>query len=295
MAEDSMENTAGFKEYAYAKINLTLSVLSKRDDGYHEIDSLMHSISIYDSVMIRKAEEMTLAVLGGGAPEGKENLVWRAAELFLEEIQSPDRVVIQLFKMIPSCAGLGGGSSDAAATLRLLNRIYGEPFSLEELANLGARLGADVPFCVMGGAARCLGIGEKLTPVPALPKIPALIVVPPVAVSTKEAYAEIDRRKFTGKYTTEAAVKALFEGNTEALFASLSNDFESALFPVNPVLSKTAKELRKTGCPVLMSGSGSAFCLFAPTAKRNRLYKTLCDKHPEWNIMICETCDGREK
>ena len=140
-------------ETAQAKINLTLSVGEMRSDGYHTIDSVMHSISLRDSITLERAETVSLAIVEGVAPAGKENLMVKAAELFLKEKGISGGVRMTLAKRIPSEAGMGGGSSDAAAVLRGLARLYGTGDSLKSLAAMGKALGADVPFCVLGGAA----------------------------------------------------------------------------------------------------------------------------------------------
>ena len=275
-------------ETARAKINLTLPVLFRREDGYHEIDSLMHTISLHDTIEIEKANEMKLEISEGTAPAGRENLMWRAAEIFFAETKLRGACVMRLYKKIPSEAGLGGGSSDAAAVLRGLNRLFGAPLSADALSNLGARLGADVPFCLTGGAARCRGIGEKLTPVTPWPHISLLIVRPHTSVSTKEAYAEIDKRNISGENTTEEAIRALAERNFEKLAASLSNDFEPALFPINPILAETSKELRAAH-PALMTGSGSAFFVLVSGEERKKLAEKLRKRHTEWYVEECET------
>jgi 4-diphosphocytidyl-2-C-methyl-D-erythritol kinase len=153
---------------------------------------------------------------------------------------------------------------------------------------LGARLGADVPFCLTGGAARCRGIGEKLTPVTPWPHISLLIVRPHTSVSTKEAYAEIDKRNISGENTTEEAIRALAERNFEKLSASLANDFEPALFPINPILAETSKELRAAH-PALMTGSGSAFFVLVSGEERKKLAEKLRERHRDWYVEECET------
>ena len=275
-------------ETARAKINLTLPVLFRREDGYHEIDSLMHTISLCDTIEIKKSDEMKLEICEGTAPAGRENLMWRAAEIFFSETKLRGACAMRLYKKIPSEAGLGGGSSDAAAVLRGLNRLFGAPLSADALSALGARLGADVPFCLTGGAARCRGIGEKLTPVAPWPHISLLIVRPHTSVSTKEAYAEIDKRNISGENTTEEAIRALAERNFEKLSASLANDFEPALFPINPILAETSKELRAAH-PALMTGSGSAFFVLVSGEERKKLAETLRERHRDWYVEECET------
>lgn len=278
---------------AHAKINLTLSVLGRRADGYHELDTIMHTISLADSVEMVKADQLSLFIEEGTAPAGKENLMMRAAVLFFEETGIRGGAAMRLWKRIPTEAGLGGGSADAAAVLRGLNRLYGSPFSLSELAKCAATIGADVPFCVMGGAARCLGIGEIMTPLPAWEGLSLLIVRPDVSVSTKEAYAALDRSGGERRNKTDAAEKALREQNFPALAASLSNDFESALFPSTPVLAETAAELKKWGFPTMMTGSGSAFFVFVPPERREGMRKEILRRHPDWYAEAAETVSAR--
>ena len=151
-------------ETARAKINLTLWVGRKRPDGYHSIDSVMHNISLSDEITLEKSNEILLTVLEGDAPAGQENLMVRAAEAFFAVTELEGGVFLTLKKRIPSGAGMGGGSADAAAVLRGLSKAYEHPLSKEDLLKVAARIGADVPFCVEGGASRCQGIGEILTP-----------------------------------------------------------------------------------------------------------------------------------
>lgn len=154
------------QETAYAKINLTLSVGERRPDGYHDIDSVMHSISLHDTITLKKADTVSLSILKGSAPAGRDNLMVKAAEHFLAARHIIGGVSMTLAKEIPSEAGMGGGSSDAAAVLRGLSALYETGDTPETLAALGAALGADIPFCVLAGAARCEGIGENSPPLP---------------------------------------------------------------------------------------------------------------------------------
>ncbi len=278
-------------ENAYAKINLTLSVCEKRADGYHNIDSLMHSITLADTVTLEKAEEITLSLTEGDAPLGKENLMVQAAELFFKETGISGGASMTLAKRIPSEAGMGGGSSDAAAVLRGLARLYGPEISLETLAAWGKTLGADIPFCVIGGAARCRGIGEKLTPLSPWAGLPLVITRPPISVSTGKAYGLLDRMTKRPKNTTEEAVRALRERNPVALRASLSNDFEAGLFPVEPILWETSAYLRTLTPHALMTGSGSAFFLLCEDEKEQRaLYERIREERPEWFAARAQTC-----
>lgn len=276
-------------ETAYAKINLTLSVREKRADGYHNIDSLMHSITLADTITLEKAEGITLSLTEGDAPLGRDNLMVQAAELFFKETGISGGASMTLAKRIPSEAGMGGGSSDAAAVLRGLARMYAPHISLETLAAWGKTLGADIPFCVIGGAARCQGIGEKLTPLTPWAGLPLVITRPPISVSTGKAYGLLDRMTKRPKNTTDEAVRALTERNPAALCASISNDFEAGLFPVEPILWETSAYLR-TLVPALMTGSGSAFFLLCKDGKEQRdLYKKIRNERPDWFAAMAET------
>ena len=278
------------EETACAKINLTLSVGEKRSDGYHTIDSIMHSISLCDDITLERAEGISLTIVEGRAPSGKENLMVKAAELFLREKGISGGVRMTLAKHIPSEAGMGGGSSDAAAVLRGLARLYGTGDGLETLAAMGASLGADVPFCVRGGACQCEGIGEVLVPLTPWPGLPLLIVRPETSVSTGEAYRLLDGRDKRPKDRTEDSMKALADRNRQELYESLSNDFEDALFPKNEVLEETSSILHSLGRPTLMTGSGSAFFLFPKDREEGKaLAEDIKKSHPSWFVETAET------
>lgn len=277
-------------EKAFAKINLTLSVGEKRKDGYHDIDSVMHSISLHDKITLEKSGEISLSVTKGSAPSGQENLMWKAAELFFAETGISGGVRMELEKHIPAQAGLGGGSSDAAAVLRGLNRLMKTGLSEEELSDMGKRIGADVPFCITGGCCRCRGIGEKLTKVPGWDGLPLVIVRPPVAVETGKAYAVLDRAEKQTENKTDACIRALKEKDRKKLAESLSNDFEKALFAEEPVLEKTSRSLALFSRPVLMTGSGSAFFIVAESrADRKQLAEEIQKEVPGLFIAEAET------
>lgn len=237
------------RETAYAKINLTLSVRRKRDDGYHDIDSVMHSISLHDFITLEKGDGISLSILKGNAPAGKDNLMVKAAALFLEKKGISGGVHMTLSKEIPSEAGMGGGSSDAAAVLRGMAALYSTKDTLSDLAALGASLGADVPFCVRGGAARCEGIGDKLSSLPSWEGLPLLIVRPETSISTGEAYALIDGLATHPEDRTDLCTEGLETKDLPRLISSLSNDFEEALFPTNAILKETASLLHSLNRP----------------------------------------------
>ncbi len=272
-------------EIAYAKINLTLSVGQKRPDGYHDIDSIMHSISLADTITLQKSHALTLSIIYGSAPKGKENLMFQAAELFFEKTGLSGGVHMTLDKRIPAEAGMGGGSSDAAAVLRGLDRLYDTHVSRETLAAWSASLGADIPFCVMEGAARCQGIGEKITSLTPWEGLPLVILRPNVSVSTGKAYKELDQLTQKPANTTPAALKALEERNISSLETALSNDFETGLFPLEPILKDTSFYLHSLSRPHLMTGSGSAFFVLAKdTIDQKQLADLIRETKPDWFV-----------
>ncbi len=275
-------------EIANAKINLTLSVLGKRPDGYHDLDTVMHSITLSDTVEISPAESISLTV-DGHAPAGPENLMWRAAALFFQVTGKKGGCAMHLVKRIPSEAGMGGGSADAAAVLRGLNCLTAANLSTDTLCRMGASLGADIPFCVVGGAARCTGIGDKLAPLTPWPGAPLLIVRPNVSVSTGKAYQALDKEKIQRKQTSKDAAYALTHRDGPRLIRALSNDFEPVLFAASPILRETREELTATGFPTLMTGSGSAFFVIVGGDDREELAQKLHAEHPEWVVEQCET------
>jgi 4-diphosphocytidyl-2-C-methyl-D-erythritol kinase len=278
-------------ETAYAKINLSLSVGHRRSDGYHEIDTIMHGISLTDTVELEPAEEgISLVITEGNAPEERENLMWKAAELFFAETGIETGVVMRLYKHIPSGAGMGGGSADAAAVLRGLNRMTKAGLSLSRLAEMGAKLGADIPFCVAGGCCRCQGIGEKLKRLMPWRGLPLVIVRPKILISTKKAYETIDGLVHHPKNTTDLLMKAIHYRDWSLLIHNLSNDFETGLFGSEPMLEKASSYLRRFSLPTLMTGSGSAFFVMTKTKEHQKELAAIIQKaHPDWFVAAAET------
>ncbi|MDQ2798513.1 MAG: 4-(cytidine 5'-diphospho)-2-C-methyl-D-erythritol kinase [Armatimonadota bacterium] len=247
---------------AYAKINLTLDVGSRRPDGYHDIASIMQTVALHDTLTITPTPDVPgvrLEVTGPeaeGVPADDTNLVYRAAAR-LQKIVSVGGLHITLHKEIPSQAGLGGGSSDAAATLLAVNDLYGLSLSLQQLSDIGAALGADVPFFLTGGTALVKGLGEQVTPIEPLTAPWRLVIVKPnVGVSTAGAYAALDavpnRRSGT-------ATDAMLNGEMR-----LGNDFEAVILPAYPKIAAASAALSWTpqtdeSFKPLLCGSGSAF------------------------------------
>lgn len=260
---------------AYAKINLYLKVMGKQDNGYHNLKMLMQSISLHDDIYIQKnnsgkirvdiINENNLSENERISLADKDNLVYKAAELLLNQYKPNVGVDIALNKRIPMQAGLGGGSSDAASVLLGLNWYLDLKLSINELSLLGLKLGADIPFCLRGGLALVEGIGEQVTPLPKIKMKYVLIVKPHIGISTKEAFAHYDRclDEKSKNDTFENLIKALEKEELKYILPNMFNDLETAVFNMAPEIAKIKMELEKLAGGALMTGSGSAiFTLF---------------------------------
>lgn len=249
-------------EGAFAKINLTLDVLAKRDDGYHDIRTIMQTISIRDDIEIDvdTGKPWCIQCDKEGIPTDERNLVWKAARVFFDELgNEPDGLEIRITKRIPSEAGLAGGSADAAAVLRALNRWQNYPLSIAALAELGAKVGSDVPFCVLCGTALAEGRGERLTPLSPIPEMFYVVCKPDLAFSTPALYAKLDAITIAKHPDTTAMRAALQRGDFEAIGANLCNVFEQATISEYPELNYLKSILMTYGAyGAVMTGSGSA-------------------------------------
>ena len=268
--ENAFASARTVKEMAYAKINLYLDVVSRRDDGFHEIESIMQSISLADELTFtltpKKERSVKLEILGNDDLKNDEsNLVLRAVRAYEGHQPINGRLEIVLKKQIPTEAGLGGGSADAAATLRALNRLADEPLDDIELYNMACELGSDVPFCLRGGTHICRGRGELLSPMCELKNLDLVIVNSGERVSTLGAYGELDRLYDSFKSErADDSRKAAFESIKAGKCDKLYNLFEEAVLPTCP-LAKSAKDriLSLGASAALMSGSGATvFGLF---------------------------------
>lgn len=278
---------------APAKINLTLDVLGKRDDGYHEIDTIMQTVDIHDRVTVEKGKvkKLTLTLSDPNLPADERNTAVKAARAFSESVGvSVEDISISVEKQIPQQAGMAGGSADAAGVLWGLNRLFGGPLSVEELCAVGVKVGADVPFCVLGGAARATGIGEVLTPVSPLPTTTVLVIKPDACVSTAAAYAAIDSCTIARRPDNAAMLQALETADLPAVGKNLCNVFEEAIGLPEPAVIREAA-LSHGACGCMMTGSGSAvFALFADAENAKACQAQLAtDFHNSW---LCAPCEG---
>ena len=255
-------------EGAYAKINLTLDVLGKREDGYHDLKSVMQSISIRDDIEIDigTGKPWNLLCSVEGIPCDERNLAWKAAKVFFDTVKKdPDGLEIRITKRIPMEAGLGGGSADAAAVLRALNRHYGSPLSIFALAELGAQVGSDVPFCVVCGTAMVEGRGEKLRVLPNIPECVFVVCKPDFSVSTPELYKKIDEVAIAKRPDNQAMESALLAGDLGRVAENVYNVFDPVVTAEHLELNYIKSIFNSYGAiGFQMTGSGSAVFAIMP-------------------------------
>lgn len=246
---------------ANAKINLTLDVLGKRADGYHEVCMVMQSIELCDILTLAKKDDtlgkITLCGDVRGVVKPEDNLAYKAADLFLRTYKIPHSVEITLKKHIPVAAGLAGGSTDAAAVLRGLNKLFDMQLSTDTLCELGAKLGSDIPFCVKGGTMLSSGRGEILTSIPTMPQTALVLVKPKIDVSTAWVYKNYDKLSDVAHPDNQGMQKALAAKDLQAICANLGNVLENVTIPAYPQIAKIKQLLCEYGAlTAMMSGSG---------------------------------------
>lgn len=282
---------------AWAKINWSLDILGRREDGYHLMDMVMQLIELHDDIILEPADTLTLQVDGRvRVPDTDDNLVLRAAQALRDYAGTNKGAAIQLHKRIPVCAGLGGGSADAACVLHGLNKLWDLHYPLETLCEIGVKLGADIPFCLTGGLMRAEGIGEKLSPLPCKRSFPLIVVQPCRGLSTREVFTALHEMPESDweHPDTPGVIDALKEGNLRALSASLGN----TLYPVSAKkraeLRNCIRMLKEHGARAAqMTGSGSAvYGVFATPAAARTAYESLCKKYRTCHLTHTMTESG---
>ena len=271
-------------EKAPAKINLSLDVLHKRPDGYHEVEMVMTTIDLADRVELSTRKDGVIHIVSHNrfVPDDNRNLAYQAAQILKEKYSITDGVSISITKTIPVAAGLAGGSSDAAATLRGLNKLWNLGLSLDELAEIGAQIGSDVSFCVYGGTALATGRGEIIKPIPAPPHCWVVLAKPTIGVSTSEIYGNLDVEKVNHP-DVAGMVQAIQNEDYEQVTSLLGNALESVTLKLYPEVAHIKDQMKKFGADaVLMSGSGpTVFGLVQHDSRMHRIYNGLrgfCDQ-----------------
>ncbi|MCI9447947.1 MAG: 4-(cytidine 5'-diphospho)-2-C-methyl-D-erythritol kinase [Lachnospiraceae bacterium] len=264
---------------ALAKINLGLDVLRRRDDGYHEVRMIMQTLKMYDKITIRKMKEPGIQLKSNlfYVPENESNLAYRAARLLMDEFQVEEGVFIDLQKFIPVAAGMAGGSSDAAAVLYGVNRLFGLKLTKRQLMERGVKIGADVPYCIMRGTVLAEGIGEELTPLPPMPPCKVLVAKPQVSVSTKNVYMNLDMAGVTKHPEIDAQLEGIREGDLHKIASRMGNVLETVTIPSHPVIAQIREEMMRLGAlNAMMSGSGpTVFGLFEDEDLAERAYQEM--------------------
>jgi len=260
---------------AYAKINLYLDVVGKRPDGYHEIETIFHSIGLHDDIYLRKRADRQIIVHceHPHVPRDPRNLAYRAAKLLLDDMPDLSGVEITILKRIPVAAGLGGGSADAAAVLCGMNALFDLGLTQTDLMKLGVQLGADVPFCILGGAALGRGIGEILTPLPPMEEAAILLANPGFEISTAWVYQQINLSLTPPKKNVTILTRCLQNGEFFNIMRHLYNGLEVPVLSKYPAVAEIKAQLNRypSSCGVLMSGSGgTVFAFMQNRAQANR-------------------------
>lgn len=264
---------------AMAKINLGLDVVRKREDGYHEVRMIMQTIRMYDQIQLEAQETPGIRVATNLSylPTNEDNLVYKAAKLLMEEFEVKKGLSIDLRKFIPVAAGMAGGSSDAAAVMVGVNRLFHLNLSQKELMDRGVKIGADVPYCILRGTALAEGIGEKLKPLPPAPACYVLIAKPGVHVSTKFVYTNLKANELTYHPDIDGQIAAIRAGDLKGMAALCENVLETVTIPAYPVIEEIKDVMKEYGAlNARMSGSGpTVFGLFDDREKAKRAYEVL--------------------
>ncbi|MDF2787209.1 MAG: ipk [Neobacillus sp.] len=269
---------------APAKINLSLDVLYKRPDGFHEVEMIMTTIDLADRVELTLLEQDKIHILSHNryVPDDQRNLAFQAAQLLKDRYQVKKGVQITIEKTIPVAAGLAGGSSDAAATLRGLNKLWGLGLTLDELAMIGSEIGSDVSFCVYGGTALAKGRGEMITDLPAPPTCWVILAKPFIGVSTAEVYRRLDLNGMKHPKIDEM-VKAIENNDYQSVCENVGNVLEDVTLKLHPEVAQIKEQMKRFGADaVLMSGSGpTVFGIVQHDSRMHRIYNGLrgfCDQ-----------------
>lgn len=292
-----MQDTITLK--ALAKINLGLDVLGRRDNGYHDVRMVMQTIYLYDNVTIKKTEkaEIRLKTNLFYLPINEDNIAYKAAKMLMDEFALTEGVEITLEKRIPVAAGLAGGSSNAAAVLVGMNRLFSLGLTLEELMKRGVLLGADVPYCVMRGTVLAEGIGEILTPLSPLPKCHVLIAKPGINVSTKDVYEKLDSKEIANHPDIEGILEGLEKQDLRKVVSSMGNVLEEVTIQMYPVIDQIKQVMKEAGAMnAMMSGSGpTVFGIFDDRAAAKEALKRIRSSRFAKQVYLANVHNTRRK
>lgn len=282
---------------ALAKINLGLDVLGKRENGYHDVRMVMQTIYLYDDVFMQKTKEEGIHLETNlfYLPVNENNIAYKAAKLLMDEFKIEGGISIRLNKFIPVSAGMAGGSSNAAAVLFGMNKMYQLGLSQQELMERGVKLGADVPYCIMRGTVLAEGIGEELTPLPALPKCYVLIAKPSVSVSTKTVYEKLDALNIVNHPNIDGIIEGLEEQDLDKITSNMGNVLEEVTIGDYPIIEKIKKVMKDAGAlNAMMSGSGpTVFGIFKERKDAKRAYIEIKKKRLSKQVYVTNVHNTR--
>lgn len=284
---------------ALAKINLGLDVVRKREDGYHEVRMIMQTIHLYDQLLIEKTKERGIQITANldFLPTDESNLIYKAAKLLQDTYEMKEGVSVKLQKYIPIAAGMAGGSTDAAAVLYGMNELFHLGIKRQRLMELGVKIGADVPYCLMRGTALAEGIGEKLKSLPPVPKCPVLIAKPGIGVSTKYVYENLKLDEQTKHPNIYAQLDAIRKHDLHGIAAHMGNLLETVTIPKYPVIDEIKRCMMENGALVsMMSGSGpTVFGLFEEERTAQEAYSQMRKSNLAKQVYLTSIYNNRRR
>lgn len=283
---------------ALAKINLGLDVVRRRENGYHEVRMIMQTIQLYDRLDIKRTQEPGIQIQTNLSflPVNENNLIYKAAKLLMDEFSITDGVSVKLDKRIPVAAGMAGGSTDAAAMLIGVNRLFSLGLTKRQLMERGVQIGADVPYCIMRGTALAEGIGEALSPLPPMVKCPVLIAKPSISVSTKFVYQNLKLDDTTIHPDIDRLIDDIKAKNLHDIAAHMGNVLETVTIPNYPVIDEIKKHMLSNGAVgAMMSGSGpTVFGLFDDEDTAKKAYKAMRSSHLARQVYLTSVYNNRK-
>ena len=283
---------------ALAKINLGLDVVRRREDGYHEVRMIMQTIHLYDRLDIKRTKESGIQIQTNLSflPVNENNLIYKAAKLLMDEFSITDGVSVKLDKRIPVAAGMAGGSTDAAAMLFGMNRLFSLGLTKRQLMERGVQIGADVPYCIMRGTALAEGIGEELSQLPPMVKCPVLIAKPSISVSTKFVYQNLKLDDTTVHPDIDLLIEDIKAKNLHDIAAHMGNVLETVTIPNYPVIDEIKKHMLSNGAVgAMMSGSGpTVFGLFDDEDTAKKAYKAMRSSHLARQVYLTSVYNNRK-
>lgn len=283
---------------ALAKINLGLDVVRRREDGYHEVRMIMQTVQLYDRLDIKRTQEPGIQIQTNLSflPVNENNLIYKAAKLLMDEFSITDGISVKLDKRIPVAAGMAGGSTDAAAMLFGMNRLFSLGLTKRELMERGVQIGADVPYCIMRGTALAEGIGEALSPLPPMVKCPVLIAKPSISVSTKFVYQNLKLDDTTIHPDIDRLIDDIKAKNLHDIAAHMGNVLETVTIPNYPVIDEIKKHMLSNGAVgAMMSGSGpTVFGLFDDEDTAKKAYKAMRSSHLARQVYLTSVYNNRK-